>query len=224
MRSSRTGAILGWRSLIASVPEDPRFGSTVARSARLEDFGPSMSPTPVGPIELHPHSPEWAALATREGGRLAATLGEGRLAAVHHVGSTAIPGIRAKPIVDLLAEVNSLAALDEAAALVRDLGYDWRGEYGIPGRRYCTLDDATTGRRLVHLHGYTAGSPHVERHLAFRDHLRARPELARAYEAEKLRCRALWPEDRRAYTAAKSAWIDAAVREALAFRRSGREG
>lgn len=224
MRSGRIGAILGRPSLLASVPEDPRFGSTVARSARPEDLGPSMSPTPAGPVELHPHSPEWAALAARECRRLAAALGEERLAAVHHVGSTAIPGIRAKPIVDLLAEVSSLAALDEAADLVRDLGYDWRGEHGIPGRRYCTLDDATTGRRLVHLHCYTAGSPHVERHLAFRDHLRARPGRAKEYEAEKLGCRELWPDDRRAYTAAKSAWIDAVVQEALAFRRAGREG
>src|SRR4051794_25247300 len=183
-----------------------------------------MTKAPTGPVELDPHTSEWAALAAREIGRLAAALDAERLAAVHHIGSTAIPGIRAKPIVDLLGEVTSLAALDEAAGLVHDLGYDWRGEFGLAGRRFCTLDDAATGRRLVHLHCYGAGAPDVERHLAFRDHLRARPELARAYEAEKLRCRALWPDDRRAYTAAKSAWIDATVREALAFRRSGREG
>ena len=183
-----------------------------------------VTKAPAGPVELHPHAPEWAALAAREIGRLAAALGAECLAAVHHIGSTAIPGIRAKPIVDLLGEVTSLAALDEAADLVRGLGYDWRGEFGLAGRRFCTLDDAATGRRLVHLHCYRAGAPDVERHLAFRDHLRARPELARAYEAEKLRCRALWPDDRRAYTEAKSAWIDAVVREALAFRRSGPEG
>ncbi len=183
-----------------------------------------MSPTPAGPVELHPHSPGWAALAAREAGRLAAALGTERLAAVHHIGSTAVPGIRAKPVVDLLAEVHGPAALDEAADPVRGLGYDWRGECGIPGRRFCTLEDAVTGRRLVHLHCYAAGAPQIEGHLAFRDYLRARPERARAYEAEKLRCRGLWPDDRRAYTAAKSAWIEAVVREALAVRRPGREG
>jgi GrpB-like predicted nucleotidyltransferase (UPF0157 family) len=181
-----------------------------------------MSPTSA--VELQPHSPAWAALAAREAGRLAGALGEERLLAVHHIGSTAIPGIRAKPIVDLLVEVRSLAAFDEAADRVRDLGYDWRGEHGIPERRYCTLDEAASGRRLVHLHGFVAGSLHVERHLAFRDHLRAWPEKAKAYEAEKLRCRALWPNDRRAYAAAKAAWIDTVEREALAVRRSGREG
>src|SRR3954454_24417005 len=183
-----------------------------------------VTKVPAGPVELHPHTPEWAALAAREIGRLAAALGAERLAAAHHIGSTAMPGIRAKPIVDLLGEVASLAALDAAADLVRGLGYDWRGEFGLPGRRFCTLDDAATGRRLVHLHCYAAGAPDVELHLAFRDHLRAQPGLPRAYEGEKLRCRALWPEDRRAYTAAKSAWIDVVVREALAVRRLGREG
>jgi GrpB-like predicted nucleotidyltransferase (UPF0157 family) len=182
-----------------------------------------MSPTPAGPVELHPSAPEWAALAAREVGRLTAALGEERLAAVHHIGSTAIPGIRAKPSIDLLAEVISLAGLDAAADLVRGRGYDWRGEFGFPGRRYCTPDDAATGRRPVHLHCYASGAPDVERHLAFRDHLRARPELARAYEVEKRRCREPWPDDRRAYTAARSAWIDAVVQEALAFRHSGRE-
>lgn len=181
-----------------------------------------MSPNPADSVELHPHSPEWAALAAREGRRLAATLGEERLTAVHHIGSTAIPGIRAKLVIDLLAEVSSLAILDEAADLVRDLGYNWRGEHGIPGRRYCTRDDAITGRRLMHLHCFATGSLDVERHLAFRDYLRARPERAKEYEAEKLRCRELWPHDRRAYSAAKSAWIDAVEREALASRRSGR--
>jgi GrpB-like predicted nucleotidyltransferase (UPF0157 family) len=183
-----------------------------------------VTKAPAGPVELHPHSPEWATLGAREIGRLAAALGGERLAAVHHIGSTAIPGIRAKPIIDLLGEVTSLAALDEAADLVRGLGYDWWGEFGIPGRRFCTLDDAATGRRLVHLHCYATGAPDLELHLAFRDHLRARPELAKAYEAEKLRCLALWPGDRRAYTAAKAPWIDAVLREAIAFRRSGREG
>jgi GrpB-like predicted nucleotidyltransferase (UPF0157 family) len=183
-----------------------------------------VPPAPAGPVELHPHSAEWAAVAAREGERLVAALGEERLVAVHHIGSTSIPGIRAKPVVDLVAEVRNLAALDEAADLMRDLGYRWWGEHGIPGRRYCTLHDATTGRRLVHLHCYAAGSPRVEGHLAFRDYLRARPERAKDYEAEKLRCRALWPDDRRAYTAAKSAWIDAVEREALACRPSGRAG
>ena len=116
-----------------------------------------MSRTPAYPVDLQPNSSEWTVLAVREVERLTAALGE-HLSNVHHVGSTAVPGIRAKPIVDMLAEVTSLAALDAAEDLMRGLRYDWRGEFGVSGRRFCTLDDAATGRRLVHLHCYAAGA------------------------------------------------------------------
>lgn len=160
-------------------------------------------PPPI-PVDLLPHDPAWAEAAKRESTRLAAVLG-GRLVAVHHVGSTAVPGIRAKPILDLLPVVVELAALDEARAAVEALGYTWWGEYGLPGRRYCTRDDPVTGRRLVQLHGYERDSPEIERHVAFRDYLRAHPAVASTYEAEKARCRALHPANSHAYTDCKDA-------------------
>lgn len=69
-------------------------------------------------------------------------------------------------------------------ARVEALGYGWHGELGIPGRRYCTLNNAA-GHRIVQDHVYEVHSPHVARHLAFRDYLRAHPEVASAYEREK---------------------------------------
>ena len=173
-------------------------------------------PTPVEPV---PHDPAWPKDAEREGDRLAAVLG-GHLLAVHHVGSTAIPGIRAKPILDLLPVVDDLAALDAARAAVEALGYAWWGEYGLPGRRYCTLDDPATGRRLIQLHCFQQVSPEVERHVAFRDYLRERPEVARTYDAEKERCRALHPANSHAYTECKNDWIRPVEREAVAWYRS----
>ncbi len=171
-----------------------------------------------GTVELRAHAEEWASIAKLEADRLVGALGPERIAAVHHIGSTAIPGILAKPIVDLLAEAPVMAALDGAAELFRILGYRWLGEHGIPGRRYCTLDDPVTGRRIVHLHCFLAGCAQIDSHLVFRDHLRAHPVTARAYESEKLRCAARWPHDRQAYTAGKAAWIEATVQEALAAR------
>jgi len=87
---------------------------------------------------------------------------------------------------------------------LESLGYGWWGEYGLPGRRYCTLDDPQTGRRRVQLHGYLNGSAEITRHLAFRDYLRARPDVAQAYDAEKERCRKLHPFDSHAYRIANA--------------------
>ena|ERR1700722_1644669 len=138
------------------------------------------------------------------------------LLTVHHIGSTSVPGLAAKPILDLLPAVRDLAELDQARALIEALGYAWHGDYGIPGRRYCTLSD-TVGGRLVQLHCFQAASPHVTRHLAFRDYLRAHPNVARGYAVEKRRARDLHPGDSHAYGAEKSAWIEQTETAALAW-------
>lgn len=175
-------------------------------------------PPPI-PVELESYSPAWHAAAEREVQRLAEALGP-HLIAVHHVGSTAIAGIVAKPILDLIPEVRSIAAFDACEAVLLQLGYEWWGEYGMAGRRYATLTDGATGCRCIQLHVFEQGSPHIERHLAFRDFLRAHAAKAREYETVKLRSRDQHPDDSHAYTEAKSAWIQATETEALAFYRS----
>ncbi len=153
-------------------------------------------------------------MAADEDKRLADALGP-NLLIVHHIGSTAIPGICAKPIIDLLPEVTSLDQLDASKSALEGLGYECWGEYGIRNRRYCTLSDKTTGRRLVQLHCFRTGDSEIERHLAFRDYLRDNPEVALAYDREKRRCRDLHPDDSHAYTDAKAAWIDSIMPRAL---------
>lgn len=173
---------------------------------------------PAFPVELQPHDPQWALAAEREAERLRSALGD-TLLRVHHIGSTSIPGLLAKPILDLIPVVRSLAALDAAQGALEQLGYDWWGEFGLPGRRYCGLDDAVRGKRLVQLHCYAGGSPEVTRHLAFRDHLRSRPDLVAEYEAVKRRCVAVHRQSSHDYGACKGEWVARIEAEALAARR-----
>lgn len=169
-------------------------------------------------VELVQHDPRWAANATAEAKLLADVFGL-CLVTVHHVGSTAIPGIRAKPILDLMPVVSDLVDLDACRSNLEALGYEWWGEYGLPGRRYCTKAEAVTGRRLVQLHCYKDGSAEITRHLAFRDYLRAHPHRAAAYDAIKSHCQVSYPDDSHAYADCKAAWIVKAETDALQWYR-----
>jgi GrpB-like predicted nucleotidyltransferase (UPF0157 family) len=162
------------------------------------------------PVILAAYDPDWPQLAAGHAERLR-VLGPA-LVMVHHIGSTSVPGLAAKPIIDLMPLVNNLAELDRLQGHVEALGYVWHGEFGHRERRYCTLDDQT-GVRAAQLHFFEVNSPHVERHIAFRDYLRAHPEIASVYEKEKRRAQHLYPNDSHAYTDEKAAWIrDAEVR------------
>ena len=169
-------------------------------------------------VELVPHRSEWALLASQETQRLKTALGAALLR-VEHIGSTSIPAIMAKPIVDLIPIFTDLPALDACEDNIRALGYRWHGEFGIPTRRYCTLIDAATGRRVFQLHCYAQTSPQIARHLAFRDYLRAHPDIAKEYEAEKLRAAALHPDNTLDYNDAKNDWIKRVEKDALEWMK-----
>jgi GrpB-like predicted nucleotidyltransferase (UPF0157 family) len=166
------------------------------------------------PVTLAPYTPQWKARAEALIADLHAAAPR-TFEAVHHVGSTAVPGLRAKPVIDLLGETGSLAMIEAARPALEGLGYRWRGENGLAGRRYFTWDDPDTGARGVHLHVYAARDPMIAWHLAFRDRLRADPATAAAYEREKEHCAAVHPGDSGAYAACKKAWTDRVAAEAL---------
>ncbi len=168
-------------------------------------------------VELVAYNPQWARLANEQASKLRCALGAS-LVQVEHIGSTAIPGIVAKPVLDLMPIVSDLKAADDNSEAVRLLGYEWHGEFGIPGRRFCTLSCPVSGTRLVHLHIFQLDSAHIDRHLAFRDYLRTHTDEARAYEAVKQRAASLHRESPQAYTEAKSGWIRSCEQRALAWR------
>ncbi len=164
------------------------------------------------PVILAAYNPEWPRIAAAHAERLQA-LGP-NLMAVHHIGSTSVPGLIAKPIIDLIPVVTSLTNLDEQRQHIEALGYQWHSEFGISGRRYCTLADEA-GIRVVQLHFFEADSPHLERHIAFRDYLRAHPKDANAYAIEKRRAQNLHPANSHAYADEKDKWIRTAETKAL---------
>ena len=168
-------------------------------------------------VTLEPHNPDWARMAQDEAARLKAVLGDALLA-VHHMGSTSIPGIAAKPTVDLMPTVTSLEALEAKRSVVEGLGYLWRGEFGIPERRYCVLE--RDGKRVFHAHFFVDGHENVVRQLLFRDYLRAHRDEALAYEAIKREAAAAHPLNSLAYNDHKSAWIVACQARAWAWAKT----
>ena len=134
-------------------------------------------------VEVVPHDPRWRDAFEAEAKHVAAALGE-NVVAIHHIGSTAIPNIYAKPVIDLLVEVRDIAEVDGRSSAMESLGYEVMGEYGIIGRRYFRKDNQE-GIRTHHIHTFEAGSAEVKRHLAFRDYMIAHPAEAQRYSELK---------------------------------------
>lgn len=171
---------------------------------------------PGATIVLAPHDPGWATAFAREASAITNALA-GLSVELHHIGSTAISDIVAKPVIDMLAIVPSVDALDARAHLLTALGYEALGEFGIPGRRYFRKN-ALDGARTHQLHAFAAGSPHIERHLDFRDFLRAFPAEAAAYETLKKELAARCGSDMAAYSDGKTEFIRRVERRAAAWR------
>lgn len=157
--------------------------------------------------------PAWPAQAAAEAERWQSAVSG--LIAIHHIGSTSVPGLPAKPIIDLLPVFIDAASADGARQAAEALGYDWMEAYGLEGRRYCRLNDPATGMRRFHAHGYVLGHADIRRHLAFRDALRANGALRAAYTSVKASCAVRHPDLGANYGACKSGWIDKAEARAL---------
>lgn len=158
------------------------------------------------PVVVVPYDPLWPEQFEEAERELEGAIGA-NLLAIHHIGSTSIPGIYAKPTIDMLGVVADLAALDAAADGLVALGYEARGEFGIPGRRYFPRNNAAD-ERTHQLHAFRAGSQHIGRHLAFRDFLRAHPDVAQEYSELKRRLATAHMHDREAYMDGKDPFIE----------------
>jgi GrpB-like predicted nucleotidyltransferase (UPF0157 family) len=202
--------------VFAPMPAMPFSPHIVTASSPSEPS--AASPEVVPEVVLVPHHPYWGLRAADEIGRLAGAL-DALFVSAAHVGSTAVPSLSARASLDLVVVVNSLADLDALADTVRDLGYVWRGDHGVPDRRYATLDHPRTLARVFNVQFVEPGSRLLDGLVALRDYLRAAPGEAAAYEQVKSAAAAAHPHDPAAYAVAKAAWLDACEVRALDWRR-----
>lgn len=155
-------------------------------------------------VELVPHNPEWSHQADEEALRILDGLSF-TIIGIYHIGSTSVAGIKAKPILDFVIEVENLEDVIQSVSEFEAIGYQSKGEFGISGRQFFTKD--TEGERTHHLHVFQQGHPDIERHIVFRDYLRANPEAALEYEKLKEKMAKRFPKQSGNYTAAKSDFI-----------------
>lgn len=155
-------------------------------------------------VEVVAYNPKWPVLYRAEAGRLIKLLGA-ELVRLHHIGSTSIPCLAAKPLIDMLAEVRHIEQLDELNPRLIAAGYTPKGEYGIPGRRY--FFKGSQEIHTHHLHAFQEGNPEIARHLLFRDYMRSHPAEAMKYGELKQLLAARFPDDIDAYCAGKDAFI-----------------
>ena len=170
-----------------------------------------------GNLRLGEYDAGWPGRFATEAGRVRPALGS-RALAVEHVGSTSVPGLGGKPVLDLAVAVASEADADACVAPLEALGYEYRGTYGPdPRRRYYVLSQS--GERVAHLHLYILPAAGWDEMLAFRDSLRADPELTAAYFAEKHRVAAEVAWDKGAYSVTKGRFVE---RVLAGLRAAGR--
>jgi GrpB-like predicted nucleotidyltransferase (UPF0157 family) len=170
------------------------------------------------PVVVVPYDPTWSSEFDTESQRILAALGD-NVVSVHHIGSTAVPGIFAKPIIDMLLEVHDVVRLDGQTREMEDLGYEAVGEFGISGRRYFRKSNYL-GVSTHHVHAFQGGSAEIERLVAFRDYMIAHPAEARAYSALKRELARAHPADKQAYVDGKDEFVKEHVAKALNSRRS----
>ena len=164
-------------------------------------------------VEVVPYNPNWPAQFEAEASILREVLGD-IVVAIHHMGSTSVPGLQAKPIIDMLPEVTDLEALDALTSRFEACGYEVMGAYGIPGRRYFRKGG---DHRTHHIHAFASGDPNIDRHLAFRDYLRAHPAVAQEYGRVKEESARRSNNDIEDYCDAKDPFIKLHEPKALAW-------
>lgn len=166
-------------------------------------------------IEVVPYNARWPILFEEEADSIASIFGH-EVVAIQHIGSTAIPNLRARSIIDILVEIHNIEKIDDFNEKLRQLGYLPKGEFGIAGRRFIIRGDEIN--RTHHIHVFQTGHADIGRHLNFRDYMIAYPEEARDYSRLKEELARKYATDIEGYMTAKDGFIKEMDRKAKAWK------
>lgn len=165
------------------------------------------------PVRIEAYDPRWPSMFEEDKGKILEAVGE-HVAAVEHIGSTSVPGLAAKPIIDVMVAVRRLADAPACVGPLAAIGYEYVPEHEavMPERRFFRRGPRGAGTH--HLHMVEWSSEFWEAHLLFRDYLRAHAGAAARYEKLKRELAAAHGSDRGAYTEAKTDFIESTVERA----------
>lgn len=167
-------------------------------------------------MEVVDYRPEWKEEYKKEAKKIRKILGK-NCVAIFHIGSTSVPGLKAKPIIDIMPVVKDLSAVDAHNAQMEALGYQCFGEYGIAGRRFFAKGG---DERTHHVHVFEEKNQQaVQRHLAVRAYLASHPERAAQYGALKERLAAEFRYDNDGYCGGKDAFMKELEQDALKWKK-----
>ena len=164
-------------------------------------------------VQVVTYDKNWVRLFQQEAEMLTRVFAE-ELTSIHHIGSTSVPELHAKPIIDIMPVVRRIDRVDLYNSEMELIGYECMGEFGIPGRRYFRKGG---DNRTHHVHIFEDNDINVLRHLAFRDFLRSHRDDATKYASLKRELAQKFPNDARAYMDGKDALVKEIEKRALTW-------
>lgn len=173
------------------------------------------------PVEIFDYDREWPSKFLEESTKIMGVIGD-TVVEVEHVGSTAVPGLCAKPIIDIMVGIRKLIDAENCIVPLESIAYEYVPEYevSIPERRYFRKGPSEMPNKHFHLHMVEHGSDFWKRHLLFRDYLRTHPGAALEYCELKKRLASKYRLNREAYTEAKTTFIESIVSKAKTSQQS----
>ncbi|MBS0635642.1 MAG: GrpB family protein [Verrucomicrobia bacterium] len=154
-------------------------------------------------IQVVPYDPRWAKAFEEEAKKLEHILGKNCLG-VHHIGSTSVPGLHAKPVIDIMIVVKNILDVDKAVEHFEKLGYSAKGEFGIPFRRHFQKGDFL---RTHNIHIFEEGAAEIDNHIHFRDYLKTSPQASQEYAELKIELAKRHPHNIIAYCEGKEGFV-----------------